>query len=106
MLFKEATPTERPGIVSCARHGDRREAFVCRHLLHGSGLGFIQADDAQDNPCPDAWCSNCERVRQTHGGEWPEDSQTLTPIALVCGDCYQEIKAKNLLVSEHNPPIQ
>ena len=95
MLFEEANRTEKPGIVSCQRHGDRREAFVCRHLLQGNGSGFFQADDDPDNPYPDAWCYRCESIRQAHGGEWPEDSQTLTPIALVCGDCYNEIKLKN-----------
>jgi hypothetical protein len=66
--------------------------------LTGTGLGFVQADDNPDNPCPDAWCFNCEQVKQANGGEWPENSQTQTPIALVCGDCYEEIRMNNARV--------
>jgi len=95
MPFQQASPTETRGVVSCQRHGERREAFVCRHLLTGTGLGFFHADDEPSNPFPDAWCSHCENVRQANGGNWPEESQALTPIALVCGDCYEEIKANN-----------
>ena len=39
--FDQATPTEIERIVQCHRHGDRSEAFVCRHLLNGEGLGFF-----------------------------------------------------------------
>jgi len=69
-------------------------------------LGFFQADDDPDNPYPDAWCFSCESVKQAYGGEWPEGSQFLTPIALVCGDCYQEIKEKNERSPTGNPSIQ
>ena len=96
-MFQEATTSNTPGIVSCKRHGDRREAFVCRHLLTGTKLGFFQAIDPS-NPYPDAWCANCERIRMANGGEWPENSKLVTPIALVCGDCYQEIKGANAVV--------
>lgn len=94
MIFQESTTTNKPGIVCCHRHGDRREAFVCRHLLTGDNLGFFQAEDP-DNPYPDAWCVNCEKIRLANRGEWPEDSKIRTPIALVCGDCYVEIKVRN-----------
>jgi len=57
---------------------------------------FFQADAEPNNPYPDAWCISCENVKQAHGGEWPEESQTLTPIALVCGECYEEIKTRNI----------
>lgn len=106
MLFEEANLTEVPGIVSCQRHGNRREAFVCRHLLLGTGLGFFQSDDDPDNSYPDAWCCNCEKVRQANDGEWPEESQTLTPIALVCGECYEEIKTKNDLRPTGSSSVQ
>jgi len=86
-------------MVHCDRHGDRREAFVCDHLLRGVRQGFFAADDPA-NPHPDAWCSECERVRAAHAdvdGEWNEKSEALLRVRLVCGDCYEEIKAKNVL---------
>lgn len=85
--------------VHCERHGDRRQAFVCDHLLHGTRQGFFAGEDP-GNPHPDAWCAQCEQIRITHGGssgEWNEKSEPLIKIRLVCGDCYEEIKQSNLL---------
>jgi len=84
----------------CQKHGDRREAFVCDHLLHGAGRGFFAADDEPENPHPDAWCSECDQIRSSHSGpdgEWNEKSESLIKVKLVCGDCYEEIKARNIL---------
>jgi hypothetical protein len=100
---------EQYKIVHCDRHGDRREAFVCEHLLHGEGLGCISDGDPGD-PHPDAWCSKCEQVRVTLGGsngEWNDQCMAVVKIRLVCGDCYEEIKARNLTGTEGNPtPVQ
>jgi hypothetical protein len=96
---------EQPGLVSCERHGDRREAFVCEHLVLGTGLGFHHENGERGNPYPDAWCSNCERIRMEYGG-WNEQSEALIKVKLVCGDCYMEIKARNLLGTEENLPAQ
>jgi hypothetical protein len=90
--------------VRCSRHGDSREAFLCEHLLRGNALGFFfDADDAS-NPYPDAWCSSCECVR-AESGEFSDD-YALATFKLVCGGCYEEIKAKNALGPEHSPQIQ
>jgi hypothetical protein len=83
--------------VHCAKHGDKRKAFVCDHLLHGMNQGFFSADE-EGNPYPDAWCIKCEQTRLTHGGssgEWNEKSEALIKVKLVCGDCYEEIKLRN-----------
>jgi hypothetical protein len=60
---------------------------------------LFSADD-RGNPYPDAWCSRCEQIPVTYGGsdgEWNDKSMALMQgIRLVCGDCYEEIKAKNL----------
>jgi len=99
MGLGESTAPDCYKKVHCDRHGDRREAFVCDHLLRGVRQGFFAADDPA-NPHPDAWCSECERVRAAHAdvdGEWNEKSEALLRVRLVCGDCYEEIKAKNVL---------
>lgn len=89
--------------VHCSKHGDRRQAYICHHLLHGSQHGFFtDADDALANPHPDAWCSTCEQIRLAHGGEWNEASEALIEVKLVCGDCYEEIKAINVLGTDHS----
>jgi hypothetical protein len=92
-------------IVHCDRHGDRRAAYLCDHLLHGSGQGFFSGDDP-GNPHPDAWCSRCEQIRLAHGTEWNAESEALIRVRLVCGDCYEEIKERNVLGTEANNPVQ
>jgi hypothetical protein len=97
MELSESAPQSK--MIHCQRHGDRREAFVCDHLLNGEGQGFFAADEPE-NPHPDAWCAKCDQIRSTHGradGEWNEKSEAMIKVRLVCGDCYEEIKAKNVL---------
>jgi len=103
MEFENTTQEHRT--VRCERHGDRREAFVCEHLISGTKLGFFRSGD-EGNPCPDAWCSACERLRLEHGGSWNDESEALIRVKLVCGDCYEEIKTRNLLGTEENLPTE
>lgn len=92
--------------VHCDRHGDRRKAYVCDHLLHSDGQGFFTTAPDEDltNAHPDAWCSKCEQIWLDHGGEWNETSEALIQVRLVCGDCYEEIKERHLLGTE-NPKV-
>lgn len=101
-LDQSATP-ESFRTVHCARHGDRREAFVCEHLLHGHNLGFFTEDAT--SPCPDAWCSSCERIRSEAGG-WNDDSESRISVKLVCSDCYEEMKARNIRPDEGQSSAQ
>jgi hypothetical protein len=94
--------------VHCAKHGDKRKAYVCEHLLHGMEQGFFRADE-EGNPYPDAWCAKCEQIRLIHGGasgEWNEASEALIKVRLVCGDCYEEIKQKNSLSPQSGTRVQ
>ena len=102
MGLGESIPDVPYKIVHCETHGDRREAFVCDHLLDGTRQGFFTADDP-GNPHPDAWCSKCEQIRSAYAGadgEWNEKSEALLEVRLVCGDCYEEIKTRNILSTE------
>ena len=51
-------------VMECSRHGVRKPAFVCQHLVGGVGIGFYQPDDELDPEFPfeNAWCSACENV--------------------------------------------
>jgi molybdenum cofactor biosynthesis enzyme MoaA len=106
MGLDETTVANQHKTVHCARHGDRREAFICDHLLSGTRqVFFIDSDDVA-NPHPDAWCLKCERIRLAHGGKWNETSEALIKVRLVCGDCYEEIKGKNVLGTEGIKSVQ
>jgi hypothetical protein len=68
---------------------------MCKHLLYGIGLGFFcDAEDDSSNPYPDAWCSECEKVKD-ESGEFAYEYARVT-FKLVCGACYEEIKAENI----------
>jgi hypothetical protein len=102
MELGESAAAGKYKTVHCQRHGDRREAFVCDHLLRGEHQGFFAAEEP-GNPHPDAWCSECERIRLAYAladGEWNERSEALLKVRLVCGDCYEEIRARNVLDTE------
>jgi len=83
--------------VHCERHGDRRQAFLCGHLLRRKNLGFFFDMNDRSNPHPDAWCGACERRRQEDGGQWSDASEAALDVRLVCGDCYEEIKVNNII---------
>lgn len=107
MELGESTTGNQYETVHCDRHGDRRKAYVCDHLLHGARQGFFTASDEKEtNPHPDAWCSKCQQIRLDHGGEWNETSEALIKVRLVCGDCYEEIKERNVLGTEGIKSVQ
>lgn len=91
-------------LVRCERHGDNREAFVCKHLLLGAGLEFFSDAEDPSNPYPDAWCSECEKARDESGAL--PDGYARSVIKLVCGSCYQEIKAKHIVRPENSGKLQ
>jgi hypothetical protein len=103
--MNESTTPQDFRTTHCERHGDMQEAFLCEHLLHGDQLGFHSDPPVASDPRPDAWCSTCELVRLEHGG-WNEESEALINVKLVCGGCYDEIKARNALPSDSSPRLQ
>jgi len=108
MELGESSAASQYKTVHCDRHGDRRAAYICDHLLHGTRQGFFAGDDP-GNTHPDAWCSSCEQIRLAHAGsdgEWNEKSIALLKVRLVCGDCYEEIKHRNILGTEETNPVQ
>ena len=94
------TASER---VQCATHGERFPAFVCRHLVRGSGLGFYESNrprqphDESDERC--AWCGACEQARREAGG-WNDESEKAAGITLICDACFDAARSRNRLGSE------
>jgi len=49
-------------------------------------------------PRGDAWCSACEEVRVREGGstgDWNERSEAFAGIKLLCGACYDRLRAQH-----------
>ena len=82
--------------VHCDKHGPSFAAFVCRHLASGIGRGFFSSDDGTGrDPCPDAWCAECDALMM-QTGEWTEEAERYAGITVVCANCYGDIKKRAL----------
>lgn len=87
--------------IQCSTHGRARFAFVCQHLNLTTKVGFEEAFESseamelQEDDDFQAWCSECEMVRQREGG-WNEKSMEFANIKAVCEKCYFEMKVFNL----------
>jgi hypothetical protein len=79
-------------VVHCDDHGPRRAAFVCRHLVGGSGLGFFTPDEPGDDL--EAWCGECDRVLH-RCGEWNDESERFARITLICDLCFEAARTRN-----------
>ncbi|MEZ5919154.1 MAG: hypothetical protein R3D66_04345 [Alphaproteobacteria bacterium] len=83
--------------IECVEHGLQPETFVCQHLVQslqtGTLCGFWCAEDP-DNPRPDAWCNACEELVNRTGG-WNDESESFAGVKLLCGKCYDRVKALN-----------
>ena len=82
---------EEPDEIECERHGTAQIAYVCQHLIGGSGLGFFHSDNG---PYPDAWCSACDEVMM-RTGHWTAQAEKFAGIQVVCHRCYINIRRRN-----------
>ncbi len=58
-------------------------------------LEFHRNEPTLEDPYPDAWCAECERVRVRAGGWNKLDSSSPPAIALACGHCCDGILARH-----------
>jgi len=88
---------ERKRLI-CGTHGERYATFVCRHLVRGAGLGFVEpnrspaSDDESDEQC--AWCLECETVRRHQGG-WNDISEKFAGVTFICDACFDASRKRN-----------
>lgn len=81
--------------VQCEAHGESQKTYVCIHLADGStGLGFNHDDASEENPYPDAWCDECEKIRDAHAG-WDDVPEGQCKIKLLCCECYEHVRIRN-----------
>ncbi len=97
VMTDEGSSLNADSKMECRRHGVHPPAFICTHLQHGRGLGFNQPDDEPDADWPfrQAWCDECERVRNEQG-EWNDISEGFAAIMAICEGCFFEIRSRNL----------
>ena len=93
--------------VRCTTHGVQEATYVCRHIVDsldsGEAIGFHWPTDT-DKPRPDAWCTECERVRNAEG-DWTEAAMEFAQVGVLCGGCYDRAKAI-WLKRQKRPTIQ
>lgn len=84
-----------PDTVQCDAHGETPQAFVCVHLKgDATALGFNREEPSEDNPNPDAWCDECEKLRKTYEG-WDDVPEEQCKISLLCAHCYERARIRN-----------
>ena len=83
-------------MMQCPRHGGQHRAFVCQHLVKGTGLGFFQPDIVDEDDRYSAWCGQCEEAVQRNGGEWDDATEAFAGVTLICAGCFEEAKARKL----------
>src|SRR5262245_49455499 len=85
-------------MVHCGTHGQRWPTFVCKHLVRGSGLGFVEPNrvptSSEDSDEQYAWCAECERVRQEQRG-WNDASEAFAGVTMICDLCFEAARARN-----------
>jgi hypothetical protein len=100
-IDSDSAQTIKDRYIECNEHEYRRRAFACRHLDNTTKVGFKEAFETYENmELSDeddfqAWCDECERVRQKEGG-WNENSMKFADIKIVCEQCYFDMKERNL----------
>ena len=82
-----------PMYVHCGSHGKRVAAVVCRHMIESSEpMGFVE--NSSDPNDLQAWCERCEEMFLAEG-EKTEAFEKFNDRAMVCCDCYSDLKAKH-----------
>jgi len=91
--------SDSPKQIRCDTHGWQDSTFACQHivqgLFEGQRYGFWWAQDS-GQARPDAWCTSCNELVASNGGEWTEEILEIVSIKLLCGACYDRAKAMNL----------
>lgn len=81
--------------VQCDAHGEMPKTYVCAHLAGDmTGLGFNRNEPSEENPYPDAWCDECEKIRDAHNG-WDDVPEEQCKIKLLCSECYEHVRIRN-----------
>jgi hypothetical protein len=80
--------------IVCEEHGASEEAFICQHLLSEPHQLWCSRKPSPDDPCPDAWCLQCDE-HFLEQGEWNERNEGKIPIKLVCQGCYTRLRQGN-----------
>jgi hypothetical protein len=90
-------PLSRTSVVECPEHGQRKPAFICKHLQHGIRIGFFQPDEGpnSEEPWEMAWCEDCNKVLAQEG-EWNDRSEAFAGVMLICDGCFEIIRERNV----------
>ena len=96
-MAQQKEPLNANSRMTCKRHGEHLPSFICRHLQHGTGLGFNQPEDRPDADWPfeQAWCDDCQMVLEDEG-EWNDTSEAYAGVMAICEGCFFEIKSRNM----------
>jgi hypothetical protein len=93
-LTKHYNHANMADMIQCETHGEQEKAFVCTHLASKtSGHGF-HSNESDDNDFLDAWCDDCELIRDAYDG-WAAESEKLIEVVWLCSRCFEWSRIRN-----------
>ena len=84
-------------LVQCGTHGETPPAYVCQHIKTSledgqpRGLFWSRDDDGHFN----GYCDECDSFRESHGGEWNDQTEAFAGMLLICEGCFQRVAEMN-----------
>lgn len=91
--------------IICKIHGEMDYALVCKHLVtqtpdDPSVNVYLASEDESDETSnvQNLWCQECDEVLLEEG-EWNDKSESFANIQVVCVQCLESIKTKNVCIN-------
>ena len=88
--------------VICKIHGEMDYALICTHLAAQThddpDLNVYLATPDESEEATDVqnlWCEKCDNILLEEG-EWNDKSENFANIQVVCIQCFEELKNKNV----------
>ncbi|MCX6858240.1 MAG: hypothetical protein NTV80_25440 [Verrucomicrobia bacterium] len=81
-------------LIECSRHGTGSSAIVCQHLLQEKNRFLAFMENSLIPGDRQAWCGDCEALFLQEK-ELTETFTQFNNFAVVCEECYDEIKARH-----------
>lgn len=81
--------------IICSEHGEAYTTIVCSHLAENPCQQWYCDFPTEENPWPDAWCTECDR-EYLKEGEWNSKNEGCLSLKVICNHCYESAVASSV----------
>src|SRR5262245_11876750 len=81
--------------LDCSEHGEAYTTYVCEHLVKDPVQHWHAAHPSDEDPWPDAWCTQCN-VELLKEGEWNEKNEEGLVVKILCHLCYEAAQGRSV----------